>query len=207
MPDLAGPIFIATDLERAVIDTLIKWLPFYVPLIEDRMGREAGDIPLPITYTTRRVFTKFPEDQLPTIIVVSPGLDGEPKKGGDGTYRAKWVMHVGCVVSTSDLMETNVVSKIMGAAIRAAMTQHASLGGVACGMDWYDESYDPLPDDDTTRSLGAAALSFRIEVDNVVNWQKGPDTLYIPDPDAETPPGSDWPEAETVTVEIEKEAL
>lgn len=207
MGDVFGPIFVASQLEKAVIDTLIKWMPTYLPLVEDQLGREAGQIPLPITYTTRRIFTKFPEDQLPTVIVVSPGLDGEPREEGDGTYRAKWRMHVGCVVSTSDLIETNIVSKIMGAAMRAAILQHASLGGVACGMDWYDEYYDPLPNDDTTRSLGAVALSFRIEVDNVVNWQHGPDTAYVPDPDATTQPGDHWPEAETVTVEIEKEAL
>lgn len=207
MGDVFGPIFVATKLEEAVIDTLIKWMPLYLPMVEDIMGRNAGDLPLPRTYTTRRIFTKFPEDQLPTVIVVSPGLDTEPKEEGDGNYRAKWRMHVGCVVSTSDLIETNVVSKIMGAAMRAAMLQHASLGGVACGMEWSDEYYDPLPDDDTTRSLGAVALSFRIEVDEVVNWQKGPDAQYLPDPDATTPPGSTWPEAEEVTVEITKEAL
>jgi hypothetical protein len=205
--DVFGPIFVAAFLEQAVIDTLKIWLPLYIKEIELQLGRTPGELPPPKSYTTRRRFDKFPEDQLPTIIVVSPGLDDDPNEEGDGNYRAPWRMHVGAVVSTSDPAATNLVAKIMGAAIRGAMVQHKSLGGVASGLTWYDESYDDLPDDDVSRSLGATSLSFRIEVDDVVNWQRGPDGSYLPDPTATTPPGGIWPTADTVTVELEKEAL
>ena len=190
-----------------MIDTLHLWLPIYVKEMEYQMGRQVGDLPEPRAYVTKRSFTKFFEDQLPTIIVVSTGLDKDPLKEGDGNYRGIWRLHAGIVVATSDMSETNKVAKMYGAAIRGVVTQHGSLGGIASGMTWYDEGYDDLPDDDTTRFLGAATLSFRVEVDEIVNWQRGPDTTYLPDPGATTPPGAVWPEADTVTVEIEKEAL
>jgi hypothetical protein len=206
VPDLFGPVFVATNLEQAMIATLKLWLPVYIPEIETLEGRPNG-IPAPRSYTTRREFDKFYEDQLPTVVVVSPGLDKNPVKEGDGTYRATWRLHVACVVSTSDQVQTGEVAKIMGTAIRMSVLQHASLGGVACGMDWYDESYDDLPNDDVSRFLGASTLSFRVEVDQVINPRMGPDASYLPDPGATTPPGSNWPEADTVTVKIEKEAL
>jgi hypothetical protein len=189
-----------------VIDTLKKWLPVYLPEVERQLGRPL-QMPQPKTYTTRRKFAKFPEDQLPTIIVVSPGLDDDPNEEGDGSYRATWRIHIGCVVSTSDMAATNLAAKIMGAATRSVILQHASLGGIACGVEWYDESYDDLPDDDASRSLGASSVSFRVEVEDVVNWKRGPDGVYLPDPDPDAQPGDEWPVADTVTVELIKEAL
>lgn len=206
MSDIFGPIFMAAALEQAVIDTIKKWVDLYIKEVQLQYAI-SGNIPVPKSYTTRRTFDKFPEDQLPTCIVVSPGLANEPREEGDGNFKAEWEFHVGCVVSTSQQNQTNLVAKIMGAAIRAALLQHASLGGIASGMTWLDESYDDLPDDDVSRSLGASTLSFRVEVDDVVNWKRGPDGVFIPDPDADTDPGDDWPVAQTVDVEIEKEAL
>lgn len=214
MADIFGPIFVAVNLEQAVIDTLKSWLRLYINEVQLQVG-VTGSIPMPRTYTTRRRFDKFPEDQLPTCVVVSPGLDSDPKKEGDGSYRAKWVIHVGMVVSTSDMVQTNLVAKIYGAAMRAAIIQHASLGGIVCGMEWYDESYDDLPDDDVTRSLGATTLSFRVEVEEVVNWNKGPDGVFLPDPaDPDTPPNAQpgdqdhvVPDIGHIVVQIQKEAL
>lgn len=206
-PSLFDPIFVAATLEQAVIDTLVKWFPLYIREIERQEELPMGKVPIPRSYTTRRTFEKFAEDQLPTVIIVSPGLDGDPMQEGDGRYRAIWRMHVGVVVSTSSQVQTGYIAKLMGAAVRAIVLQQSRLGGIASGMEWYDESYDDLPDDDVSRSLGAATLSFRIEVDDVINRRSGPDTTYIPDPVPDTQPGDTWPQAETVTVEVIKEAL
>jgi hypothetical protein len=197
VPDLFGPIFVPSFLEQAVIDTLKLWLPTYLAEVELQLEREQGLIEPPRSYTTRRRFEKFPEDQIPTCVVVSPGLANEPHKEGDGSHRAEWALGVGVIVSAPDQESTNLVAKIYGAAIRACLLQKSSLGGVASGITWYDESYDDLPSDDTARTLGAAALYFRVEVEDIVNSRVGPN---VP-----TPPGTQWGVAETVTVTIEKE--
>jgi hypothetical protein len=202
------PIFVGAILEQAVIDTIKKWAPTYLREIERILGRQMGDIPAPRSYTTRRRFEKFVEDQTPTIIVVSPGTADEPSMEGDGHYRAEWALGVGAVVSTSTQESTNLVAKIYGAAIRSLLIQHGSLGGVASGIRWMDESYDDLPSDDSDRTLGSAALYFRVEVDEVVNRYGGPDGTFFPaEPDPDLQPGSEWPPAETVEVTLLKEAL
>jgi hypothetical protein len=205
---LFQPIFVGAVLEQAVIDTIKMWIPTYLREVERLTGRQMGDIPVPRSYTTRKIFEKFVEDQTPTIIVVSPGTADEPKMEGDGHYRAEWGLGVGAVVSTSTQETTNLVAKVYGAAIRAIILQQASLGGIASGVRWMDESYDDLPSDDSDRTLGSAALYFRVEVDDVVNRFAGPNSVYFPaDPDPDSQPGADWPTVETVEVTLLKEAL
>jgi hypothetical protein len=194
-------IISSVELERSVIETLQAWLPTYLREVERQMGRTMGQIPPPRSYSTATTFESENYDQMPAILVVSPGLFEEPESDGDGTYAAVWSIGVAAIVAAKDEVTTREVARIYGAAIRAIMLHHQIYGSLklGAGTTWLDESYDDIPEL-ASRSLQAAQLIFTIRVDDVVTKWAGP--LEPPDPD--TQPGADWPTVETVEVNVEQ---
>ena len=201
---MVGPIFAGVQLEQAIIDTIKLWIPVYLPAAEIRVTGARVGLPMPRGYTTRNTFSDLPEDQLPMCIVISPGTAGTPvKEGGKGVYRAPWRVVVGCVVSTRTQQETNAVSKIYGAAIRQLLLHKGTLGGVADNVIWEEESYDDIPQNDPDRSLMVSMIVFVFWVDNVATRFGGPKDP--PGPDEQ--PDADWPEVDTVIIDLVKEAI
>jgi len=154
----------AFQLEQAVIATLVPRLAAYMP----QLG-----YPAPRSYTRSTTFDKLPEDQLPAIIVVSPGLSDEPRRAGDRTYQADWMVGVGALVETRDETTAKKASRDVAALIRAIILQQPSLGGFANGVRWLNESYDQLPIE-SRRTLASAEVEFSIRVDDVVNASELP---------------------------------
>jgi len=178
------------------------WLPTYIAEMERQTSRAAGVLPLPRRYTTFNRFDKFPEDQLPCIVVVSPGLQDIPAKTGEGRYRARWTLGVGCVVSASTQEASEELAKVYAAAVRACVLQRPSLGGYTRGAGWLHERYDDLPTTDS-RSLAAGQVIFWVEVDAVTNVNAGPTQ---PDPESDyLQPYGDLPVALTADVTLVKE--
>jgi len=192
-------IFVATDLERAAAETLALWYPVYAE--ELRLQRAMPTtVPMPRSITNRDDITKYPEDQLHAIIVISPGLAPiDPAEEGDGFISAWWELGIGVVASAATERDTELVTKMHGALVRTIMLQHGSLGGVASGMRWVDENYDDIIDEDQERSLGASIDLFYVHIDDVVNRWAGP---VGPPPDPGDP-GSEWPTADTIIIDIE----
>lgn len=195
-----GPIFVGHDLEKATMETLAAWFPTYLREIELQMELPEGLIPPPRTYTTRNEFTSFPEDQMPICVVISPGLAGEPHKEGNGTFSGWFSLGVGVLASASTEEDTNFLSKVYGAAVRAIMLQKQGLGGICKGIEWADESYNDLPDIDQTRSIRASQWIGLAYIDNIVNQFAGP----LGDPLPEEQPGSNWPVISTGSISVKK---
>jgi hypothetical protein len=187
-----------TQLELAVIQTLATWMPTYLEEMRLQLSRE-DKFPSPRTYTNRNSFEKFMEDQLPLVIVVSPGLVSRPTAEGSGRFRAKWQLGTGIIASARNQAESNDLSKVYIAAARAILLQKSSLGGVSSGMEWVDESYDEITED-VDRSMAAGMALFEVEMESVINRWAGPAVPNPPDPD--DLPGSDWYIAEKVIVTI-----
>jgi hypothetical protein len=175
-------------------------MPTYLREIELQLGLADHTIPAPRTYTTRNEFTTFPEDQMPICVVVSPGLAEEPYMEGDGTMTAWWTLGVGVLASASTEEDTNFLSKMYAAAVRAIMLQKSSLGGVCIGIEWLDESYDDIPDESQERTIRAAQWVGRAYIDGVVVRDAGP----IGPPDPETQPGSEWVIATSGSILLQK---
>lgn len=199
-----GPLVDGSQVEVWTRDVLRTWMATYLGELERRTGRAAGSLPLPRSYVTVNDFTRWPEDQLPAVIIVSPGLAAEPTRRGSGDYHASWVIDVGVIVSAATHAATRDLAKLYALAVRAALLQHRSLGGNATNVDWLDESYDDLPPE-PERTLAAGLGRFHVAVDGVVNTDAGtarPD----PPPDPAVAP-ADWPtvRADGVTVTVEKE--
>lgn len=204
MVDIFGPIFVADTVENAVIDTISTWLATYLQEIEVQRGMTRGSVPLIRSYATRNEWATYPEDQLPVCIVVSTGLADPPDVDGEGRYHGWWAVGVGVLAGASESKATEMLAKLYGAAIRAILLQRPSLGGIASGIEWEDESYDDVPVDQD-RTLAATLLLFRVWIDDIVTRGAGPAEPIPPDPVNQ--PGSQWPTADTIDVQVESVPL
>lgn len=202
-----GAITSASELEQAVLATLQKWFPTYLVEYELQAGLIPDNTtppkhPLPKAWLTADQLDRSAADALPAVVAVSPGLTrNRPEQEGDGSFRVFFSLGVGIFVSGNTRGDTINLVRVYTAIIRTIMLQQQSLGGVADGMTWLDESYDdnfPFTDDQT---MSAGQVVFEVTVAGVVNRFAGPTTV---DP-LPTQPGSDWPLAETVLATVEPE--
>lgn len=196
-----GPIIDGHTIEGWATAHLELWLPTYIA--EVARQRDVPIPPNPRSYVTVNEFDRWPEHQIPTCIVVSPGLADQPAKAGDGRYRATWVLGIAIIASGRDRPSTEKLSKMYAAAVRAAIAQHPSLGqSVVRGSQWRDERYTDVPNDDS-RTLGSGQVYFYVEVDNVINTTGGP----AGPPEDPEPPMDEWPVVGDVIITINKEEL
>jgi hypothetical protein len=189
-------MFVATDLERGMAETLALWYPTYTEELRLQRGMPNA-LALPRSITNRDDVLKYPEDQLPAIIVASTGLAPfDPMEEGDGTIRAWWELGIGIVASAATEKDTELVTKMHGTIVRTIMLQQGTATRVCSGIRWIDESYDDIAVEEQERSLGASVLSFYVLIDDVVNRWAGP---------TEPPgtPGAQWPTADTIIIDIE----
>jgi hypothetical protein len=195
-----GKIVTGRDVELAALAVLKKWASTYLGEAEAATGRVRGSLPRPRAWTTATEFEKWPEDQLPAVLLISPGLAAPPRADGNGTYRASFALGIAAIVSTSHMDETAALAKLYCATLRACLLQHQSLEGFAAGVTWADENYDDLPSIDD-RSLGAGQAIFVVEVDAISTRWNGPIHPSEP-PTPDTAPLPDDPTATAVAVEV-----
>jgi hypothetical protein len=193
-----GPIVSGRDVELAVLTFLKRWSGTYIAECERQRGRPPGSLPRIRGWTVASEFEKWPEDQLPCVLLVSPGLAEAPTPDGGGFFRAKFTLGLAVIVSTATANDTADLAKLYCAAMRAAILQHQSLEGFARGIEWLDENYDDLPSVDT-RSLGAGQAIFAVEIDGFARRWNGPTTPGEP-PDPDTTPLPTDPTATRVVV-------
>jgi hypothetical protein len=196
-----GPIVAASDVERAALATIKKWVSTYLGEAEGQHDRARGSLPRPRSYTTTNSFDKWPEDQLPCVLLVCPGLVEQPRAEGNGHYHAVFAVGVAVIVSAKTEAATEELAKLYVSAVRTCLIQQQSLGGFADSTEWLDETYDDLPSEDM-RSLGAGQSIFAVHVGDLSRRYTGP-----PHPVAEVPvppygPMPDDPTATDVAVSV-----
>lgn len=181
-----GPMVHGGQVEDAVIATLIRYMPTYLADWERMMGFDAGVLLPPESYATvNSDFDKWPEQMLPAVVLVCPGLYEEPVRYGRGDIRARWAVALGVVTSAGDERSALSLAKIYAASIRTALLQHQTLWpqGTANGLEWLHEAYDDLPNEDARRSLAVGKGVFWVEMEAVVNTDtKPPEPPDIDDP-------------------------
>lgn len=180
---LFGAILDGTEVEEAVLETVRLWEATYLREIEEQKGLDPNSLP---AFRSRFAVSedepdRWPEDQLPSLVVACPGTLGEPKSDGEGAYHATFAVEVGVIVSANEEGATNRLAKRYAAAVRAILVQHSSLGGFARGLDWMGEAYDRVVERPDQRMLRATVLPFSVEVDDVVQAAHGPTELPVED--------------------------
>lgn len=173
--ELFGPLVTGTEVESAARETLQTWMPDYLAWLERKYDRAEGSLIAPRSWVSSGDIDRWPEEQLPTILLLSTGVSEEPDRDGSNIYRAKFAMGLAVVVSARDREGTDELAKLYTAACRAILLHHPSLGGLATAVEWVDERYDMLPSRNR-RQLAAGQVVFRVAVSNVAKAKVGPIT-------------------------------
>jgi hypothetical protein len=192
MSDLFGQIISPKAVEEAVVASLDVWLDDYLGKLERVEGYEPNAIERPLGIINSSEFAKWPEDQIPVVVVINMGLAGKPERHGDGKYDASWLVGVAAVVSDQDQASTRDLAFTYLTAIRVALAQHKMLksdlhpDGFANFSMWHDETYGEIAFSES-RTLGAGRSIFEIGVENVMTEFAGPrepsgDPTVEPDP-------------------------
>lgn len=194
---LFGEIITSEQIRQAASDVISDWSQTYLAEIGRQTGREAGDLPDFRSIIAANDNDSWLEDQLPSCVVICPGMLDEPRKHGT-RYEARWALGIGVVVSARSRSETLGLVGLYTAAVRGILVQHPSVGGVASGLNLLSERYDELPNEDS-RTIAAGQVLFAVDVENVIDSSQGP--VQVPaDPLAD--PG-DWPQIEETIVTVE----
>lgn len=204
MSSIFKNIITRQDVEIRVRDTIKTWIDSYLAEVERQNGLNVRQLPRPRSYTRRNEFERWPEDQIPAVIVISPGLTAPPVANGSGQFRGYWGVGVAVITEGQDTDNTRDLAGYYTAAIRALILQRPSLGGFAMGVTWEDERYDDISDVEMGRTLASGQVVFQVEVEDIVSTKAGPVT---PDTPPVTPPDDSptWPVATVVTADVEME--
>ncbi len=193
-----GNIFVASDLEIGVKDTLAAWMPTYMKDLEIQRSMTPGQIVPPKTYTNKNDFAKFPEEALPMVVVISPGVAGRPEARGDGQIDAWFSIGIGIICSANTSERADFIAKFYGASAMAIMLQQPVHGGIGYLTEFNDMGFEAVPVDAANRYVRSARLSFSLLVENVVRRFDGP----IGNPSLTTIPGSNWGSATLVDAAV-----
>ena len=197
------------DVEQWVMNHLKKWFSTYLSEVERQHGVAAGTLERPRGWVIAPSFDKWPEDQLPAVVVISIGLADVPRKGGDGKYRARWDIVCGSAFSARTQAESRLGSMFYVSALGTLLGQKPALEVGALAVDWLDEDYTILEFSDE-RTLSAGAARFQVEFDDVRTTKAGPANPDAPLPGTgptdplDTLPYPLWANIGTVEIHVDK---
>jgi hypothetical protein len=196
-----GPSVSGATVERRIAEFVEPFLNDYIAEAERIDGWATGEIERPLSVVPASNLDRWPEDQLPVLVVVSPGITGTPERRGDGSYRAVFGVQFAPVVSADTEANTRRLAQAHALAMRLLVVQHGGLGGIASDVRWIGESYDAIPFEQT-RTLQAGLVAFNVGVEAVASEAYG---LPEPLPDPQTP--GQWPEATVVDTKVDSIAI
>jgi hypothetical protein len=198
--DIFGDIVDADTIEQAAKQTLQAWLPAHLAHQERRRDLQMRSIAHPRSWPTVSEFDPEPHEQLPSIVLVSPGTTGEIHRDGSGRHSATWRLDIIAAVASSTEPEVRRLAGVYAAAIRGVLVQNPELGGVAARTRWMGEDYAVGTTHRGPRAM--VEVSFEIDVDDVVDARLGP---LAPPPDPYDPGA--LPEIENATLTVERSPI
>jgi hypothetical protein len=180
--DPFGPLVTAFDVEQALAWTIRRWMPDYLLKVERDHGLPAGRLPTfrSEVATAWRV-GRLPEDQLPALMIVSPGLHERPKVFGDGTFTARWRVDITSICSARGNRVAPRLARWYAAGVRLLLQQNQGLESqlTVTRIDWNDERYDVLDVRDE-RTLAGGLVQVLVDVADVARREFGPAPAFPP---------------------------
>lgn len=162
-----GSIISVGAVRRAAEATLKLWLPASLVEVARQDGRDPRD-PQQLEPQLVREWKRVqdsraapPPAQTPAVSTSSGGLINETEDDGDGSLYGTWGLVVLVQLHGSSYEDTVDRVGIYCAGIRAALTQHADLGGFAESTVFLGEDYAFAPPE-TSRTYGSGFVEFAV---------------------------------------------
>lgn len=203
-----GPILSGFEVEHAVAQTVRVWIRDYLAEVERQRQLQPGRLPPLRSVVTSAEEVKYPEDQLPGLIVASPGTQaraGRMEVNADGYYTGRWPVDATVVISARGNRQAGRLARLYTAAVATLLVQQlpdprwSGLRNVR-RVELIGETYpQPGAVSDRTQHRGTAQIV--VEVEQVRNWAMGPEEPTDP------PAGAYLPDVELVDVTVIKEPL
>jgi hypothetical protein len=194
-------------VRRWALEGVRLWLPDYLRDSERVHGYTVGRTATPNSWEIAEDLAKWPEQQLPALLIQCPGLagGGEPRRMGGGVYAGQWAVALTAVIRGNSEAERDALASVYELALRLLFVQQATGFVEQDGYDgpdveadavaWVDSGMDDLPQR-RSRTLAAATATFRVGMKGLASDEAGPmEPAEDPLPD----PGG-WPEVDTVAV-------
>jgi hypothetical protein len=197
-----GRYVAAGDVRDALRATIEMWIHTYLAELARHEGRDPSQddqvYPDFRSYPDSLDLSRFPEEQLPSCVLVVPGIPDQPQKTGQGELRGEWKVAIGICVTGQDKTSSLRIAQSYTTAVRMLLLQKQSLGGFATHTTLLREEFTgPLIHAQDSRTLGVGALEFLVGVDGLVDISQGPTT---PIPDNSAPTGWSTVESPIITV-------
>jgi len=156
----------AFEVEYTLAATVKRWMAFYLAEMEAQRALKEGGLPELRSIVTSADGTRFPEEQLPALIISSTGLDDPPDVRADGLYTARWRVDCRVVVSSQGNRQARRLAALYAAMVRALIIQRASQeaeGQLHLHVDWRGENYTArFLEDERTRAEAVVALRVQV---------------------------------------------
>lgn len=202
MDSIYGNILDKGMVESAFLATYKKWFQTYSTRLEHIHDMRPKTIKQPNIWATSNSLDASKGENLPKLVVISPGLVGEPQLDGK-QYSATWLVGCGVATSSETEEEAGLMVGIYAAVVRKIPIDNMNLDDTIPGIAairWVDEQYPDLPIDHPINLYKAAEVWFQIDINDVSSKWMGPDS---PDTDPDTTFG----QAQLVDIELVKDEI
>ena len=192
---LYGRLIAGVDVEQAFKARVDDRLDDYLNEVERQHGLAVGFLERPRAYVGDE---RFVEDQLPAIVVKSPGTADLPAADGRGRYAVRFELELEVHVAAAE--PPGALAKLYALALRALAVQQPS--PLFMGVDWVNERYRRAElVGGRTYYIGTVGLE--VQVPDVTDRHAGP-----PDepgwPEDGGPDSPEWPVSATAETELVK---
>lgn len=165
-------------IEKAIIDHCVKWGETFIAEAERQFGIPARSIPVPEEgqYTTvRDTFEKWPEDQTPAVLVISPGVSSSARREADRSLTAPVGIALGVIASSGFEGAGAETAQIIGVALRELLTSWVPIEGLdlAQPVELVVEGYGDIPAGGE-RTMGSSRIGLVFWVKNWAAIGGGP---------------------------------
>lgn len=195
-------------VEKAIIDHCVKWGETFIAEAERQFGIEPRSIPVPQEgqYTTvRDTFEKWPEDQTPCVLIISPGVAGTGRMEADRTITGAVGIALGVIASSAFEGAGAETAQIIGVALRQLLLSTVPIEGIQLAEppELVQEGYGDIPASGE-RTMGSSRLGFVFHVKSWAAFGGGPLDRETPPDDPYAPP-PDAPRVESVFWQVNSE--
>lgn len=181
-----GPIVHSVTVDKAVIAFLMRWLPTWLRVTEDREGLPNSTLARPASYAT--TYDEDDEDffsdrRLPcTFVTAGEALNWT--RTGAGDYCAYFRTRITTVSRGRNKAEARYQSAMYCAAITELLISKPALDGICNGVEVISERPRPITDpSNRSRNLSGGFGEYLLYIPNLRAARSGPLTPDPPGPD------------------------